>query len=352
MDGGRSADSDGAPVAHGGNLGDARAGYGTPEGGWLDLSTGINPHPYPLPALPRTLWTALPQADAEAALREAAATAYAAPSPDTVVAAPGTQALIQLLPRVLASDRAAVVGPTYGEYAPAWRAAGAGVHNVSDLATGLAALDGAARPALVLCNPNNPDGRRWAPGRLAALADRLAAADGTLVVDEAFADVVPEISLAGAAARPGLVVLRSFGKFFGLAGLRLGFALCAPTLAPALARALGPWPVPGLALEVGRIALADDAWQTAMRTRLAADAERLRILLVAAGFDPVGGTPLYQLVRHADAAGWHGRLARHGVWVRAFPHRATWLRFGLPRDPAGWERLTAALAPGREPSGA
>jgi cobalamin biosynthetic protein CobC len=119
-----------------------------------------------------------------------------------------------------------------------------------------------------------------------------------------------------------------------------------------MARALGPWSVPGLALEVGRVALADDAWQTAMRTRLAADAERLRALLVDAGFDPVGGTPLYQLVRHADAAGWHDRLARHGVWVRAFPYRSTWLRFGLPGDPAGWERLAAALAPGREPSGA
>jgi cobalamin biosynthetic protein CobC len=352
MDGGGSADSDGTRIVHGGNLGDARARYGTPEGGWLDLSTGINPHAYPLPDLPRTLWTALPRADAEAALCDAAATAYAAPSPETVVAAPGTQALIQLLPRVLASDRAAVVGPTYGEYAPAWRGAGAGVHDVSDLDAGLAALDGAARPALILCNPNNPDGRRWAPDRLTALADRLAAAGGTLVVDEAFADVVPEISLAGAAARPGLVVLRSFGKFFGLAGLRLGFALCAPTLADALARGLGPWPVPGPALEVGRVALADDAWQTAMRVRLAADAERLRMILVEAGFDPVGGTPLYQLVRHAGAAGWHDRLARHGVWVRAFPHRARWLRFGLPGDAAGWERLRAGLAPGREPPGA
>jgi cobalamin biosynthetic protein CobC len=226
------------------------------------------------------------------------------------------------------------------------------VHDVSDLDAGLAALDGAARPALVLCNPNNPDGRRWSPDSLTAAADRLAQAGGTLVVDEAFADVAPEVSLAASAERRGLVVLRSFGKFFGLAGLRLGFALCAPTLAHPLARALGPWPVPGPALEVGRIALADDAWQTAMRARLAADAEHLRILLVEAGFDPVGGTPLYQLVRHADAVGWHDRLARNGVWVRAFPHRATWLRFGLPGDPAGWERLTAALAPEREPSGA
>ncbi len=352
MDGGTGAETGGARVAHGGDLAAAQARYGTPAGGWLDLSTGINPHPYPLPELAKALWTALPQAHAEAALREAAAGAYAAPSPDTVVSAPGTQALIQLLPRALASDRAAVVGPTYGEYAPAWRAAGAAVHEVPDLDAGLAALDGASRPALVLCNPNNPDGRAWSPDRLIPIADRLARAGGTLVVDEAFADVVPEISLAGAAEQPGLVVLRSFGKFFGLAGLRLGFALGAPPLARTMARALGPWSVPGPALEVGRIALADDAWQTAMRTRLAADAERLRALLVDAGFDPVGGTPLYQLVSHADAAGWHDRLARHGVWVRAFPHRSTWLRLGLPGDPAGWQRLTAALTSGREPSDA
>ncbi|MDZ7711995.1 MAG: aminotransferase class I/II-fold pyridoxal phosphate-dependent enzyme [Rhodovibrio sp.] len=175
--------------------------------------------------------------------------------------------MIQLLPRVLKSDRAAVVGPTYGEYAPAWRSAGADVRAVPDPDAALAALDGASRPALVLCNPNNPDGRAWSPDRLIPIADRLARAGGTLVVDEAFADVVPEVSLAGAVERPGLVILRSFGKFFGLAGLRLGFALCAPTLARAMARALGPWSVPGPALEVGRIALADDAWQTAMRAQ-------------------------------------------------------------------------------------
>ncbi|MBK1667258.1 threonine-phosphate decarboxylase [Rhodovibrio sodomensis] len=346
MEGGNGG-HDGPRVAHGGNLADARASYGTPEAGWLDLSTGINPHPYPLPELPRDLWTALPQADAEAALIQAAADAYGAPSAATVVPAPGTQALIQLLPRVLGSDRAAVVGPTYGEYAPAWRAAGATVEAVGDLEAGLTALAGAARPALVVCNPNNPDGRTWSPDRLIDLAGTLAAHGGTVVVDEAFADVVPEVSVTHAADRPGLVVLRSFGKFFGLAGLRLGFALAPGTLARAIGDALGPWAVAGPAIALGRTALADRAWQTAMRARLASEAGALDDLLAGAGLTPAGGTSLYRLVEHADAAGWHDRLARLGIWVRAFPDRPSRLRVGLPGDERGWQRLAAALGPAR-----
>jgi cobalamin biosynthetic protein CobC len=347
MDGSSARRHGGQPVPHGGNLGDARARYGTPPGGWVDLSTGINPHPYPLPDLPPALWTALPQADDHAALLAAAAGAYGAPSPESLVAAPGTQALIQLLPRVLGSDRAAVIGPTYGEYAPAWRAAGACVREVDDLDAGLAALDGARRPALILCNPNNPDGRRIEPARLTALADRLARRAGTLVVDEAFADVVPSVSVAAAADRSGLVVLRSFGKFFGLAGLRLGFAVAAPDLAAALGRALGPWAVAGPALAVGRTALTDDAWQTAMRARLDREAAELRRLLGRAGLEIAGGTPLYVLARHAQAATCHDRLAREGLWVRAFPERPERLRLGLPGSAAAWERLTAALGRAR-----
>ena len=343
MDGSTAGDDIPQNVRHGGNLADARARYGTPAEGWLDLSTGINPHPYPLPDLPRALWTALPQADAEARLIAAAAGAYGAPAQAAIVPAPGTQALIQLLPRVLGSDRAAVVAPTYGEYAPAWQAAGAQVREVPDAEAGLSALDGARRPALILCNPNNPDGRRVPAGELGALADRLAAAGGVLVVDEAFADVAPEVSVAAWADRPGLVVLRSFGKFFGLAGLRLGFALCPPDLGRALGQALGPWAVPGPALEVGRIALADDAWQTAMRRRLSQEAYRLEALLNRAGLESAGGTALFRLVRHDEASVWHARLARAGVWVRAFPQQPELLRVGLPGGPADWHRLTRGL---------
>lgn len=343
MDGSTACNDAPRDLRHGGNLADARARYGTPAGGWLDLSTGINPHPYPLPDLPRALWTALPQADAEARLKAAAAGAYGAPAQAAIVPAPGTQALIQLLPRVLGSDRAAVVAPTYGEYAPAWQAAGARVQEVADAKAGLSALAGARRPALILCNPNNPDGWTVPADQLHTLADRLAAAGGVLVVDEAFADVAPEVSVAARADRPGLVVLRSFGKFFGLAGLRLGFALCPPELGRALGQALGPWAVPGPALEVGRIALADDAWQTAMRHRLSQEAYRLEALLDRAGLESAGGTALFRLVRHGEASVWHARLARAGVWVRAFPQQPELLRVGLPGGPADWHRLTRGL---------
>ncbi|MBK1695716.1 threonine-phosphate decarboxylase [Rhodovibrio salinarum] len=330
-------------MAHGGNLATARARYGIPADGWIDLSTGINPHAYPLPDLPQALWTALPQADNTTALTEAAARAYGVPNPATLVPAPGTQALIQRLPRILGSDHAAVIGPTYGEYTPAWKAAGAVVTEASEIDAALDALSGAARPALILCNPNNPDGRTTDPARLIALADRLATAGGTLVVDEAFADVAPDISVGPWGSRPGLVVLRSFGKFFGLAGVRLGFAVCPPALAHEMSCDLGPWAVSGPALAVGRTALADDAWQTAMRVRLSQEAERLQTLLSQAGFKVVGGTPLYVLVQSVEAPAWHDRLARAGIWVRAFPERSELLRFGLPADRDGWHRLSATL---------
>lgn len=331
-------------LRHGGDLAEAARRYGAPAAGWLDLSTGVNPHAYPRPELPAELWTALPQPDAAAALRAAAADAYAAPASDAVVPAPGTQALIQWLPRVLGSTAMACVAPTYGEYEPAWRAAGARTGSAADLDAAARTLAGSDGPALVVCNPNNPDGRTWDPDRLAGLADRLAAQGGALVVDEAFADAVPEVSAAGHAGRPGLVVLRSFGKFFGLAGLRLGFALTAPELADRLSRALGPWAVAGPALEIGRRALADTGWIAATRERLRADAARLDGLLAGAGFEILGGTPLFRLAGHPDAAAWHDRLARAGIWVRAFPERPDRLRFGLPGDAAGWRRLEAALA--------
>lgn len=343
MTGSPEPDAVAPAVPHGGNLAEAAARFGAPDGGWLDLSTGINPHAYPVPELPAALWQRLPEAPELDALRRAAAAAYGAPEPAAVVPAPGTQALIQWLPRVLASDRAAVVGPTYGEYAPAWRAAGADVDEVADPQAALAALQGARRPALVLCNPNNPDGRIVAPARLHDLARRMAADGGVLVVDEAFAEVAPEASVAGAAGQPGLVVLRSFGKFFGLAGLRLGFALAPAEIARGLERALGPWPVPGPAVELGRRALADTAWQAATRARLVEESGRLAELLAGAGFARVGGTPLYALVRHPEAAARHARLAQTGVWVRAFPTYPEWLRFGLPGTAAGWQRLADAL---------
>lgn len=333
---------------HGGNLTEATERFGAPAQGWLDLSTGINPHPYPLPTLRETLWTALPQSDLEFDLQQTAAATYGASDADTVVCAPGTQILIQLLPWVLGTDRMVAVAPTYGEYAPAWRNSGATVIEVPDLEPALTNLESASRPTLVLCNPNNPDGRTWTHQILLDIADHLTAKGGTLVVDEAFADVVPQVSLAPKTDRPGLVVLRSFGKFFGLAGLRLGFALASPQIADALRRLLGPWAVSGPALDIGCRALKDSDWIDVTRRQLSADAKRLDDLLCSAGFEMVGGTPLYRLTAHPEAQAWQEALAKQGIWVRAFEHQPDRLRFGLPGKASDWQRLSSAL---QKPSG-
>ena len=317
---------------HGGDLGAARAAFPAAPEPWIDLSTGVNSDPYPMPPLDAALWIALPEPGAVIRLEAAAARAYGTTS-ERVVAAPGTQALIQWLPHLAPARRVGVLGMTYGEHARCWAAAGAEVSTVRDL-DALAGFDVA-----VVVNPNNPDGRLVAASDLAALADRV----GLLVVDEAFMDVMP----SGRSLAPTLphrtIVLRSFGKTYGLAGLRLGFALATGELAVLLRRAVGPWAVSGPAVAVGCKAFDDAPWLDGTRRRLEAAAARLDHLLATRGATIVGGTPLFRLVDVDDARRWFDDLARAGILVRPFVERPRSLRFGLPHEEARWLRLEAAL---------
>jgi cobalamin biosynthetic protein CobC len=326
-------------LVHGGDPAAVEARWGRPAGGWLDLSTGINPVSYPLPVLDPAVWQRLPQRQCLARLLDVARDAYGAPPDAAIVAAPGTQALIQLLPRLKPGAPVAVLGPTYAEHAACWAAAGMAVTTVPSLE----AAEAAGAVVIVAVNPNNPDGRTLASANLLATADRLAARDGFLIVDEAFADAAPACSVASAADRPGLVVLRSFGKFFGLAGVRLGFALGDDAEIARLAAFLGPWAVSGPAIAIGCAALADRPWQQAARLRLVADAVCLHVLLAGSGLIVRGGTSLFCLAEHVNAPALHDRLGRAGILVRAFADRPTLLRFGLPPDAAAWRRLETAL---------
>ena len=313
------------PIAHGGDLGEVRRRFPDAPLPWIDLSTGINPVPYPVPDLPADAWTRLPSREALQALIDVAARRYDV-DPAMIVAAPGTQALIQLLPRLLPRSRVAIVGPTYEEHEVSWRRHGHDVRVVDILPAGNA-------DATVLVNPDNPTGRLIPPADLDAVA-------GLLVVDEAFIDFHPRAaSVAGRSA----VVLRSFGKTYGLAGLRLGFAVAERGLAARIRDELGPWAVPGPALEIGRRALADDDWLRATAARLDADGKRLDVLLQRAGFTLLGGTALFRLARHADAAGMADTLAARGIHVRRFAREPSWLRFGLPGGKAAFGRLADAL---------
>jgi len=309
------------PADHGGGLDAARRRFGGARSDWIDLSTGINPVPFPLPDLPADCWTALPDQGAQDDLLAAARLFWRVPDGAAIVAAPGTSALIAQLPGTVPAGRVRIPGPTYNEHARAFAA------------HGWAESNGAAE-ALVLVNPNNPDGRVWTGTDAEA---------GFVVIDESFADVAPAVSLVRLAARPGTVVLKGLGKFWGLAGLRLGFAIGDPALIRRLSVLLGPWAVSGPALAAGTAALRDDAWAVAARARLVRDAARLDALLTAAGAEIAGGTDLFRLARLSNPRLWHMALARRHIWTRMFPYSTEWLRLGLPGSEAQWSRLAKAL---------
>ena len=323
-------------MVHGGMISAMKALYPVVAGAWLDLSTGINPVPYPLSALDETANTRLPDEADLAALQRVAAEAYGAANPEFVVAFPGTEILVSLLPRLLAMSgaRVAVMSPTYSSHAASWRAAGYEVAEVSSLSA-LAEHDVA-----VLCNPNNPNGRVY---ERSALLD-VAAMVKLLVVDEAFADLEPHVeSMSACLPHPRVLVMRSFGKTYGLAGVRLGFALTSTDRAAWLRGAIGSWAVSGQALAAGLHSLPDATWLHKTRRRLDGEIVRLDTLLAGQGFSLVGGTRLFRLYRHANAWGlWH-HLAMQGILTRRFQGQQDWLRFGLPGSEGDWQRLDTAL---------
>lgn len=326
---------------HGGRLAAARRRFPQALEPWIDLSTGINPIAYPARPADAAARARLPDPEETTALEAAAAAAFGVGT-EAVLATAGAEAAIRLLAHVLAARRVGIVQPTYGGHEAAWRAAGAQVEAVDRGA--LEAQQGF--DVVVVVNPNNPDGARVAPARLVALAERLAARGAWLVVDEAFVEVSPELSVIARLGGPGrldrLIVLRSFGKFYGLAGLRLGFLAARPDVVADLRRRQGEWPVGADAIAAGLQAYPDRPWAQATCARLTADARRLDGLLEQAGFDIMGGTSLFRLAVAADASARFERLARAGVLTRPFRDDPFRLRFGLPPDDA-WARLEAAL---------
>lgn len=315
---------------HGGGIDGAAARHGGARADWMDLSTGINPVPFPVPVFPADAFTALPDIGAQAALEAAARRFWHVPDSAAILAAPGASSLIARIPALAAAGRVSIPGPTYNEHGRAFAACGWQVDTGPRAGAGPIA-------ASVDVHPNNPD------GRLSPAPD---AATPLRVIDESFCDVMPDASHIALAGQPGLLILKSFGKFWGLAGLRLGFAIGDPALIARLSRMIGPWAVSGPALVAGTAALSDDQWAQATRDRLTADATRLDALMRAAGAPlaaGAGGTTLFRLYDVADAAGWQQRLARHRIWTRIFPYSDRWLRLGLPGRPADWDRLERAL---------
>ena len=303
---------------HGGGLDAAVSRFGGARADWIDLSTGINPTSFPVPELTADAWTALPDSAAMTRLIDAARAFWNVPNHLDVLAAPGASSLIAQLPRLANAGTVRIDAPTYNEYAAAFHMHGWEVSKVN----------AAAR---VVVHPNNPTGAFWdeiEPNKLT-------------IIDESFCDVAPNRSLIDRAGN-GTLVLKSFGKFWGLAGVRLGFLIGDTAQVDRVRQWQGPWAVSGAAMEIGAHALADHAWANAMRAKLEINADRLDQLVTKAGADLVGGTSLFRLYAVDNAATWQDRLAQHHIWSRIFPYSKTWLRLGLP--PAhGWDMLKAAL---------
>jgi len=321
-------------LEHGGRLRKAALEYGIAEADWLDLSSGLAPWPFPVPDIPSRAWARLPETDD--GLEQAACEYYGA---GQVLPVAGSQMAIQLLPRLRRVGKVGVLSPCYAEHAEAWRRNGYIVREVleEEVDFFLDSLD-----VLVVVNPNNPTGLSLTPSRLLGWHSRLAQRGGWLVVDEAFMDNTPQLSLAPCAHQVGLIVLRSFGKFFGLAGVRLGFVLAERKLLKLLAEQIGPWAVSGPTRVVGQVCLQDTEGQARQRALTEQASERLALLLEAHGFKPQGGCALFQWLMTDRAEALHEFMARRGILLRLFTHNSS-LRFGLPGEEADWVRLDQAF---------
>lgn len=308
---------------HGGGLDAAAARHGGQRRDWLDLSTGINPVPYPLPQIGMDAWTALPDEAALSELEAAARFFWQVPDDAAVMAVPGASAAIVHIPHLAPAGTVHIPGPTYNEHAASFAQAG---WRVTDEASGAAAS--------VHVHPNNPTGHLWrAPDLTGSLR----------VIDESFCDVTPDQTLMDQSLVPGTLILKSFGKFWGLAGVRLGFVIGDPALVNQLRAMLGPWCVAGPALAIGADALRAQRWAEETRNRLHKDALRLDALVAPKGAKLLGGTDLFRLYDVENAADWQNMLAKHMIWSRVFPYDSRWLRLGLPA-PDQWPRIEKAIS--------
>ena len=300
---------------HGGGIDAAIAQYGGTRNTWVDLSTGINPVPYPLPDFAKFHWTQLPDQAAFDAFEIVARKFWNIPENAAIIPASGASAIIAMLPSILEGSSAVIPEPTYNEHRAAYLAHGWQISKTGDVKT--------------IVHPNNPDGHLYAQEDLTAQ---------TCVIDESFCDICPEFSMASHATDRGHIVIKSFGKFWGLAGMRLGAAIVPERMASTIRERIGPWAVSGPALHTGTLALQDNQWINETRKRLKADAKKLDDIMFEKGVKSIGGTSLFRLYHVQSARACYERFAENQILTRVFPYSEHFLRLGIPA-PDQWQRV-------------
>jgi cobalamin biosynthetic protein CobC len=352
-------------LVHGGQLSNMARRYQIEEKDWLDLSTGIAPIAYPVGILPSACWQRLPQHNER--LLQAARRYYQTPN---VLPTPGSQSIIQMLPqfcstRGFARSKVWLPKVGYQEHRKAWQKAGYQTIDYTDINE----LDQIKpKDIVLLINPNNPTGALYSKEHVCQLLEEIHSKQGLLIIDEAFMDATGQQSMAQELGRrnratsnpalstetssssdyadntdksEALIILRSVGKFFGLAGVRLGFVLASESWLSAMSSSLGPWAVSGPAQFVGERALTDHRWQEEQRIVLTRLSSALETVLTQAFAQPVQGTSLFKTVRTPQAPAIFEALCQQGIYVRLCDEKDA-LRFGIPHE-QGLKRLEDTL---------
>ena len=332
-------------LKHGGDIARLECEFGCSLQNCLDLSTGLSPWSYPVPPVPDYVWQRLPY-DMTGLM--ASASAYYSCPPEYITPVAGVQDAICRVPYYLsnaklsgtrlsgiASSETIVALPVLGyqEYRRAWSKAGYPLvfyQNLSELQQ-LVLRNSSMH--VVIINPNNPSASLLLAEDLLALQQQLLG-KGYLIVDEAFMDVSENQSLSSFAHLDNLIVLRSFGKFFGLAGVRLGFTLGGGDLIEQLRADVNPWGVSYPAIWLGAQALKDNAWCQQQRQRITIQANQL-LPLIRDKISPdttSAGLFLTVIGKQALLGAIYQRAVKEGILLRydTLDHHRAWLRIGLP----------------------
>lgn len=322
-------------IQHGGNLLQAIEEFGGNQEDWLDLSTGISPYTIDLPEFHQDVWRRLPDPKYVKLLEGKAKEFYQTKS--NCLAVPGSQFAIQHLSKVVDGE-IGILEPTYGEYAASFVRNGksyTSLENISDIGNA---------SSVILANPNNPDGRIYTSQELLKLAVQLSERNGYLVVDEAFMAIDDPNSLLNEVdATTNVVILRSIGKFFGLAGIRLGFVFSSEKFRAKLAAYLGPWAVTGPALAIADHIFANRFIANELKQKISVRHQQMGEILEQSGLQIVGKNDLFFLIRHPKANALHISLKQQKVLTRIFDYNSDWIRIGLTANSNEDERLLKAI---------